>query len=250
MHNLRFGKIFSIFATLAAIFLISACQKIEIEVGLHAVNYSAEEFSYDVVDPDNPNKILGGEYIAPFSAGGTVCCAKLPRKWSEGTKVEIRTTYWKMSGLGANPLEFRQTYIAAVPKYVGDKPGQLWIVRTKSGEVHVVSSDFQPDHPGWPGEIKGWPQPSLQYKREKWMTLKNHQEIFVRNSTDLLKGFKQHPEVEARNAWDFAKKNDPASIEGFSGPNDPKYLASLRARYESALQESQEQLKKIMEAQP
>lgn len=250
MLNLRPGRLFLVFAALVAVLFLSACDEDEVEVALHGVNYSADEFSYYVMDSNDRNKTLGGEYVAPFAAGGTVCCARLPKRWSAGTKLEIRTTHWKTNRAGGELLDFREIHIVDVPKYFSEKPGQLWVVRDEGGKIDVVSSDFQPDHPKWPGKIKGWPQPSLQYKREKWEALKNHQEVFVRNSVELLSSLQRNPELAAKNAWEFAQKNDPSSITGFSGPSDPKYVAALKVHYDAALKESQEQLKRIMEAQP
>jgi hypothetical protein len=35
--------------------------------------------------------------------------------------------------------------------------GELWVLRGADGSMSVVSSDFQPDHPNWPGRVKDWP---------------------------------------------------------------------------------------------
>lgn len=40
-----------------------------ISVNVHGVNYTADEFRYMVVDPNNPSSKGGGELIEPFSGG-------------------------------------------------------------------------------------------------------------------------------------------------------------------------------------
>jgi len=51
---------------------------------------------------------------------------------------------------------------------VDGKPGELWVVRQADGSFGVVSSDYQPDHAKWPGAVKGWPVPTLEYKRKSF----------------------------------------------------------------------------------
>jgi hypothetical protein len=231
--------------------VLSACEKPTVDVSLHGVNYSAETFSYYVRDPAAPDKSGGGgELIDAFAAGGTTCCATLPRSWRPGIKVQVNTTHWLKKRPDEDLPEVKETYLVDVPPYVDGKPGELWVLRASNGGISVVSSDFQPDHPKWPGKVKGWPVPSLEYRRERWELIKKHEEGGVRDAISLLEQLERDPRGEAREAWEHAKRYQPLTIKGFSGPEDRMYVVHLRKEYEEALEYSRKRVKEVMEARP
>jgi hypothetical protein len=137
--------------------LLVACGKQTVNVNLHGVNYSGETFTYSVADPATPENAAGGELIDPFGAGGTICCATLPSKWRPGIKLQVRTTHWLKKLPDGSLPEVKQVNLLEVPRYVDDKPGELWVLRGGDGNVSILSTDFQPDHAQWPGKVKGWP---------------------------------------------------------------------------------------------
>ena len=55
-----------------------------------------------------------------------------------------------------------------VPRYADNTAPDLWVVRNPDGSFGLVPSSVQPNHPDWPGAIKGWPKPSLEYRRKKY----------------------------------------------------------------------------------
>ena len=230
--------------------LLTACEKPTVSVNLHGVNYSAETFSYDVADPAAPDSGAGGELIDPFGAGGTTCCVTLPRKWQPGTKLQVRTMHWLKKRPDGSLPEIKEVHLVDVPPYVDGKPGELWVLREADGKVDVISSDFQPDHPRWPGKVKGWPVPSLEYQRERWEIYRKHEEGGVRLFRTLLDELEKSPETRAREAWEHARQFEPATIKNVSGPTDPRYLAQLKQEYEEGLLHSEMRLKQIMEARP
>jgi hypothetical protein len=230
--------------------LLSACEQAKVNVNLHGVNYSGETFYYDVADPSTPDKAAGGELVDPFGAGGTTCCVTLPNKWRPGIKLQVRTKYWMKKRPDGGLPEFKQVNLVDVPPYVDGKPGELWVLREVDGGVSVISSDFQPDHAKWPGKVKGWPVPSLEYQRERWELYRKHEEGGVRLFQELLDELKKNPEAHVEEAWKHAKQYERATTQGFSGPNDPKYIAQLRHEYEGSLQRSKLRLKEIMEGRP
>jgi hypothetical protein len=238
-----------IYCCIGAVLLV-ACEKPTVSVNLHGVNYSGETFSYDVADPATPDKAAGGELIDPFGAGGTTCCVTLPRKWHPGIKLQVRTTHWLKKLSDGSLPEIKQQNLVDVPPYADGRPGELWVLRETDGKVSVISSDFQPDHAKWPGKVKGWPVPSLEYQREKWMVLEQHQRDFVEAYSSLLNKLEKTPIAHAKDAWEQAKKYEPASLTEFSGPNDPGYIAFLRKGYTQGLNESQVELKKLRETRP
>lgn len=230
----------------------SACERhTTVDVSLHGVNYSDRVFSYSVKDPLAKDKSgAGGELIDPFGAGGTMCCVTLPMTWRPGLKLQVDTTYWLDKRPDGVLPEIKETRLVDVPPYVNGKPGELWVLRAVDGSVSVVSSDFQPDHPKWPGKTKGWPVPSLEYRRERWKILYDHEQGGVENALSLLEELKKEPKSRAKEAWEFAREHDRKSIEGFSGPDDPKYVVFLKRDYEAYLEYSRGRVRQLMEEKP
>jgi len=240
----------SVLSCCISLLLITGCEKPTVDVSVHGVNYSGETFSYYVADPTMPHKTAGGELIDPFSAGGTTCCVMLPRKWRSGIKLQVRMTHWLEARPDGSLPEVKQLFVVDVPPYINGKPGELWVLREADGKASVISSDFQPDHPKWPGKMKGWPVPSLEYRRERWHLVEQHQLDFVNAYSSLLKGLENSPRASVKDAWEHAKKYEPRSLKDFSGPDDPNYIASLKREYMNGLKESQRELAKLKEMRP
>jgi hypothetical protein len=219
-------------------------------VNIHGVNYSDNTFTFSVSDPATPDRSAGGGLIDPFGAGGLICCFSLPKKWMPGIKVRVWTKHWLPKLPDGSLPAVEEQHIVEVPPYVDGKPGELWILRAVDGSASVISSDFQPDHPQWPGKVKGWPVPSREYQLERWEIYRNHEEGGVRLYVSLLEQLEKTPQKEAREAWDHAKRYEPSSIEGFSGPDDPNYLIALKKEYQDGLDESHRRLKRVMEDRP
>jgi hypothetical protein len=234
-------------------FGLSGCDRsATVNVNVHGVNYTDRVFSYVVRDPQakDSSSGAGGELIDPFGAGGTMCCAVLPKVWRPGIRLQVDTTYWLDKQPDGKLPEIKQTRVVDVPRYVDGKPGELWVLREADGNVSVVSSDFQPDHPKWPGKVKGWPVPSLEYRRERWKIILDHEEEHVRNALHLLKQLKENPKGTAKESWENARRYDPSSIKSYFGPDDPQYVAYLAKDYEKYLEDSRSRVKVIMGEKP
>lgn len=229
--------------------LLAACEKPEVSVNLHGVNYTADTFSYAVADPANADG-GGGELIDPFASGGTTCCVTLPKTWRPGIKLQIRATHWVEKRAENSIKEFKKEVIVEVPKYVDNRPGDLWVLREADGKVSVISSDFQPDHPKWPGKVKGWPVPSLEYRRERWELYRKDRQSSVDNYLDLLDELETSPRTRTNEAWKTAMQYDRRSIVGYAGPEDPRYFAYLKKRYTEGLKDSREQLAEVLKERP
>jgi hypothetical protein len=237
-------------AVLLGASLLSGCGKSAVNVNLHGVNYTVEPFTYMVMDPVNPERIGGGEHVDSFSAGGTTCCAALPSKWRPGIKLQIRTIHWLKPRADGSLPEVKQEHVVEVPQYVDGKPGELWVLRNADGSVSVVSSDFQPDHAQWPGKVKGWPVPSLEYQRERWELFRKHEADGVASFLAALAELAENPEKHFKESWKHAQEYYPANLSGFSGPNDPKYREFLKKRHEEGLAQCRERLKNLMNEKP
>jgi hypothetical protein len=230
--------------------MLAACEKPTLPVSLHGVNYSESEFSYVLVDPANPKNTGGSESIGPYAAGGTNCCYELPRQWRAGMMVTINSTY-SVGKLADNTLhDVPATQTVEVPRYPNGKPGELWVLRGPDGKMDLVSSDFQPDHPDWPGKVKGWPVPSLAYQRARWDIDIKYEKDGVAMYEKLLAELKSAPDARAGNAWNSALSNDKESIKGYSGPNDLKFREMLKREYEEGLQRSRSQMDRLVKGRP
>jgi hypothetical protein len=237
-------------ATLLTASTLAGCEKSEVAANINAVNYSADEFSYYVNDPATPTLTGGGELVGPFGAGGITCCFTLPKKWRPGIKVEIHATHWLPAQPDGRLPEVHDVHLVEVPAYVDDKPGDLWVIRALDGSFSVVSSDFQPNHSKWPGKVKGWPVPSVEYQRARWEIIKEHEEGGVRLFSELLKQLESDPQRRAKEAWTTAMEYEKSSIKDFNGPTDPRYLIQLKKEYEEGLKYSQDRVTRLMKERP
>jgi hypothetical protein len=219
-------------------------------VSIHGVNYGVEPFSFVVIDPVDATNTGNGELVDSYAAGGTNCCYVLPKKWQPGIKVSVRTTHWVGKAADHSLHEVFGTQLVEVPRYAEGKPGELWVLRAGDGTVSVVSSDFQPDHPKWPGKVKGWPVPSLAYQRERWDLYIDHQMIFVKGLEELMQGLNSSPDRAAQEAWDHAMEYDKKTLAGFEGPADMKYRKKLKQEYQEGLQQTWAEVERLRRGRP
>ena len=111
-------------------------------------------------------------------------------------KCRCRPRIGRRRGADGQLKGIRQGHMLELPRYAGSKPGELWVLRTNEGSIELVSSDFQPNHPDWPGRVKGWHEPSLDYQRERWALKKRAAEQSVKSIECLLKELKENPGKE------------------------------------------------------
>jgi hypothetical protein len=220
-----------------------ATSKDGISVSLHGVNYTDRSFQYVLLDPKDPSNTGGGEHIAPFSAGGIMCCYTLPEKWTPGLQVQVQATHWLPKDANGKLPEITNVYTIEVPRYVDGKAGELWILRTKEGNIEVVSSDLQPNHPDWPGKVKGWPEPSIEYRHERWELERKLAEIDVNAYRGLIAKMKNNPQGQLLKAWEHDKKYSRNEVKDFAGPEDPNYAVYLKNRYADGLKRTEAKLK-------
>jgi hypothetical protein len=241
---------------MAVIFLGSsvlvACEKpsTSVPVNIHGVNYGGDSFTYVVVDPANENNNGGGELIESYAAGGTMCCYELPRKWQPGIKLSIKVTHHLGKTADDSYHDVPANEVIAVPRYPDDRPGEIWVLRGSDGKMDVVWSDYQPDHPKWPGKVKGWPVPSLEFQRRWWDISIKHAKGGVTLFEESLAELDSAPDTGAGEAWDYALQNDQKKIAGFSGPKDPKYREKLRSDYSESLRLIKAELEGLQKGRP
>jgi len=217
-------------------------------LSLHGVNYSDREFSYFVAHPEDPNRVTGGEHINPFAGGGTTCCALLPWKWKQGTKLRLTTRHWLKKRPDGSLPEVEEEHEVEVPAYT--EAGELWVIRDADGKISLVSSNVHPDHPAWPGKVKGWPIPSLDYQRERWEIYRKVEQSNVDAFNSLLKELEHDPSKHANEMWAHDQEYSASEIKEFKGPEDPLYLTHLKKSYIDGLARSKSDLEEIMKAKP
>jgi hypothetical protein len=222
-----------------------------IPVSIHGVNYTAEPFQYVISDPETSANSAGGEHVEPFSAGGIMCCYYLPEQWKPGLKARVDVIYWTKDSNNKNLHANKMSQLVDVPTYRLANENELWILRTPENGVELVLSDVQPNHRDWPGNIKGWPVASLTYRRERWEIYRKIAEGNVRMFRELLNELNDNPGKSASESWGVDKKyRRDIDLAEFSGPEDPKYRAYLKKRYESGIVKAENELKVIIGQKP
>jgi hypothetical protein len=221
-----------------------------VSVSIHGVNYTADPFEFVVIDPNDASNTGGGEHVGPFAAGGIMCCFTLPSKWSPGMKVQVRSTHWLPKNEKGELPMVEKVHTVEVPPYASGKAGELWVLRTAEGGIDVVSSDLQPDHPQWPGKVKGWPVPSKAYMLERWQLHHKLAEHSVRNYRDLIAELASNPSAAQRAAWEVDKQSFSDEVSAFKGPDDPAYAKYLKQRYEEGLRDSEARLESMKREKP
>lgn len=262
---------------LLSLHLLTACAKGGVAgVNIHGVNYTDREFSYRVEAPTNPKNHGGGEMVDAYSAGGTLCCYELPTKWRPGIQIQVHTIRWKDkldNDITQPREEIREAHLVEVPEYKG-KPGELWVLLQADGRVAVVSSGLQPDHPDWPGAIKGWPVPSVEFMRKQWDMHIKHEEGNVSLYRKSLAELETSPAAMAKSEWDrrqeliaryakFLDANRPSisnaqdeakryreQLSKFTGPEDPRFIELLKSEDREGLSRSEKRLLELKKGRP
>ncbi|MEH6433914.1 DUF3304 domain-containing protein [Massilia sp. DD77] len=221
-----------------------------VAVSVHGVNYSGDPFNFGVTQPNAGEDTGVGEHIGPFSAGGTVCCFNLPEKWKPGIKLTVYASHWVGKGANNGADTIDKVHTVELPPYADGKAGELWVMRTAEGGLDVVSSDLQPDHPQWPGKVKGWPEPSLEYRRGRWALLHKNATDYLENYENSLKELEENSERTLKEFWESDKKYEPDEVKHFSGPDDPRYIEHLKTRLKEGLQRSQARVRQSLKEKP
>ncbi|MEH6433916.1 DUF3304 domain-containing protein [Massilia sp. DD77] len=228
----------------------AAAPKGSVAVSVHGVNYSGDPFKFGVTHPNASEDTGVGEHIGPFSAGGTVCCFNLPEKWKPGIKLTVYASHWVGKGANNGADTVDKVHTVELPPYADGKAGELWVMRTAEGGLEVVSSDLQPDHPQWPGKVKGWPEPSLEFQRKHWALLHGYAIQAVEDNISLLEELKRTPHAAITKSWKFDRQYRHDEIANFSGPEDPRYADYLENRYKEGLQQSKARVAESLSEKP
>ncbi|OHX13873.1 hypothetical protein BI347_10400 [Chromobacterium sphagni] len=169
---------------------LSACAGMGGQLGasMTVVNYSGKGYDWvAVAQPQTPKQAEAAEMIGPYGAGGIMCCVNLPAKWQPGMQLIVQTKDETKAKTAAEwdkeriPLQLRTV---DVPRYEASDVGTVWVQLLPDDKVALVVSRYDPSNANWPGAIKGWPKPSLEYKRKIWAE-------DLKRETELLKVMQQ-----------------------------------------------------------
>ena len=236
--------------------MLTACAKSEraadgrVPVAVHGVNYTAEEFGFVLVDPLDKENGAGEEAINAYGAGGTVCCFSLPKQWRPGLSAEVRATKWLPRTPGQTLRSVKKSYLLDIPAYEQGKAAELWVLRTADDEYSIVASNFQPDHPQWPGKVKGWPVPSVEYQRIIHARYLKEAQSDVDLYESSLEELKNQPVESGKGTWEHRMIREADVLKVYKGPTDPAFLAMLRDEYQTGLVEAQKKLKRVKAERP
>ncbi|AXE30510.1 hypothetical protein DK842_11740 [Chromobacterium phragmitis] len=159
---------------LLACLMLGACAGMGGQLGasMTVVNYSGKGYDWvAVAQPQTPEQADAAEMIGPYGAGGIMCCVNLPAKWQPGMQLVVQTkdgtkaktvAEWSKENI---PLKLRTV---EVPRYEASDVGTVWVQLLPDDKVALVVSRYDPSNANWPGAIKGWPKPSLEYRRQLW----------------------------------------------------------------------------------
>ncbi|WP_169803253.1 hypothetical protein, partial [Janthinobacterium agaricidamnosum] len=167
-----------------------------------------------------------------------------------GIEINIDITRWLPKKENENLKEVKEKYIVEIPRYVEATPGELWVMRNADGSISAIASNYQPNHPQWPGPVKGWPLPSKDYQRERWDLYITLAESDVKLTEHLINELKNNPNQRAKFSWDTIFKIRPKDLEKFTGPEDDKFREKIKIDYEENLIYSKNKLKELKESRP
>ncbi|WP_445620917.1 DUF3304 domain-containing protein [Kushneria sp. Sum13] len=213
-------------ALLLTLLPLAACSESSdrhrVGVGVSGVNYTDQSFGgYAVREPGAEKSSAGGEPLGPYSAGGVMCCYNLPKEWHEGLQVELVIR----RGLKSTTSEGRSREFAErkkngtvndyirvdVPRYDNADNATLWVEMLPEDQYKVVVSDVDPNHEDWPGDIKGWPVPSDEYRNKLILEKIESNEGVIRSFEQGIKDQEGTPdqiEDYKRHIKNIKKEND------------------------------------------
>ncbi|MDA5565478.1 DUF3304 domain-containing protein, partial [Cobetia sp. MMG027] len=194
--------------------------------------------------------------MAPYGAGGIRCCYEVPKQWHEGLMVEVETYY----PLVGDTIEERSEDLGQreatgtvtekvkvpVPEYQAPAEGTLWVQFMPDKNIKVVVSELSPEHENFPGDVKGWPVPSDEYRISLIDRDIGLAEDDLKLSISRLKEWTNEPTDEAlKSSWDAYKKYFKKELKDFSGYKDPRFLSYLIKESKINLSNERKKIRKL-----
>lgn len=248
-------RLLVLLATTCANFAFAFGRPDTVPTSVSGVNYTDQDIRYMLFDPkDEKRKVVAAEDIGPFAAGGVMCCYNLPKTWKSGIQVGVLLDVFDEKLDNYLP---RQTFIVDLPPYdKGGKAGDVWFIRYPDNTVGVVSTAYRPNGDEWPGKIKGWPKPSVEYQRKLWERDMKLAQADLKASSELKEEFDRDPSAYLKKQWAFYlkikedRRRPPEELKMFTGPDDPAFLIHERKWKDESLRYSQDKVNRLLKVKP
>jgi hypothetical protein len=220
-------------------------------VSVKGVNYSGDVVVFSVDDPAAPKNATGGDRAGPYTGAGIQCCIKLPKVWHPGINLVIDAIIYPVdeSDFTRDLPRYMKKFPVEVAQYAANQPTELWVIRTAQGDMNLVASNVDPTHEAWPGAVKGWPEPSLAYRRKHW----NLRVQSARSAVDAFRSAFENGVLKPKaisGEWEQRRINRPNEIKDFSGPDDPKFREAVTKRFADVLRHYETELQQLLENEP
>ena len=228
---------------LSSLLLLTGCQEKQVGATVTGLNYRDDEIRFYVTDPDNDKNSVGGEDFLPYSVGGQLCCYALPAKWHKGLRVrlEIKVSSNVLHDKGWDAYEaeqearrqagtLNQTVMLDIPEYHSQGTPTLWVQFLPGDKYTAIVSDAGPRDEAWSGEVKGWPVPSLEYRKKLWNRKMRDAQNGLKTANELLEESRHSTEEQLKEKWDFYKTYDKKKIMDFDSYHDPKFINYLESK--------------------
>lgn len=247
--------------SLGILFSLTACgqESDTVELNITGADYAGTGIrAFRVKNPDVPDAYGDGGSMAPYGGGGIRCCYQVPKQWHEGLTAEIEV-YYPLKGKNGDEMSadltkreatdnVTETFNVPVPKYQAPAEGTLWVQFMPDKKIKVVVSDLSPDHEDFPGDVKGWPVPSDEYRISLIDRDIKLAEDDLQFSINRLKEWTNEPTDEAlKSLWDTYKKHLKEEVEGFDGYKDPHFLSDLIRKSKRNIAAEKRKIKKLKE---
>ncbi|WP_158453615.1 DUF3304 domain-containing protein [Pseudogulbenkiania sp. NH8B] len=221
---------------------------------LTAVNYTDWPFDWvGVARVAEPDKAMAADRVTAFGASGQMCCVSLPAKWQPGMELVVQT----QDGTHAKSAkEWGQEHIpiikhrVAVPRYDSSDVGTVWVQLLPGGKVELVVSRFDPTHAQWPGKVKGWPVPTVEYRRKIWDRDMKEKKMYLETVRREVAEFESYGQDKIKKMWDMDKFHFPENIKGFAGADDPEYRKSKKKELQEDLIRWQREVERYERLKP
>ena len=227
-----------------------------LSLSVRALNYTDKEVEYIAIEaPDDRDNGGGGEAMNPYGGGGNGCCFSVPREWHPGLKALVRFKFTHEEGeahLPPFPPRYSpytikvNTRVVDIPPYDPTTAADVWTIVHADESIEVVVTFVEPNHPAWPGRVKGRPVPSREYRLKLWQEEVNR----VRTSLESQKKRNHHDSESRKKSWEIFQQYDKDDIRDFLGPNDQRFLELLLKRQMELIDYDQRKLDYLLANKP
>ncbi|KFF49896.1 hypothetical protein GY26_05500 [Gammaproteobacteria bacterium MFB021] len=261
MTGARIRRLMPSVLALFGLLSLTGCSDDTASLNITGVDYAGQGIgAYYVVDPTDDKNRGGGESIGPYSAGGIMCCYSVPKKWHEGLSVDVVVSY-PLEGETGDEISaslakrraegtLHETIHVEIPKYETPAKGTLWLQFLPDKQANVVVSNLSPDHKDFPGEVKGWPVPSDEYRTKlidrELRLVKQRLERNRRNLNEL----EETPEETLNKFWGSFERTRTRDLGQYSDYEDPRFQDVVEDYLEKYIKDDRKRISDLEEGRP